>query len=74
MIETLVVILIIATSLCGCWAVIEDIDRCCDQAMLDELWDEEPDALTERVQSYTGSDWDWADTLDEIRDLPEIVA
>jgi hypothetical protein len=43
MIATLVIILILATFLLGCVAILEDLDRQIEKAMLDELWFDEDD-------------------------------
>jgi hypothetical protein len=40
-IETLVVLVCLSTFLFGCLAVVEDIDRQIEKALLDELWDED---------------------------------
>jgi len=40
---TLVVILILATFLLGCFAMVEDINHQCDKALLDELWADDDD-------------------------------
>jgi hypothetical protein len=62
MIQTLVVILILATFLLGCVAILEDLDRQIEKAMLEELWDD-------------GDDPEWVvEARHEIAGLPETAA